>query len=398
MMGDDGEKFGAWPTTWEHCWGERRWVERFFEALEANADWLTTTTPSTWLDGAPADRPRLRPDRLVRRDGRVGAAGRREPGRSRTCSTPRQKRAPAGGALAARRVLAQLPGQVPRDQRPPQADAPDLGQGRRACRPERSGSGRSTTSTRASRTTATGTACSAGSTSATCGSRPTSTSSRPRTWPTGRPASSRPRECRDLDLDGLDEVRLAGPGQVVAIDLTEGAGIGGWDIRAVRHALCAVMRRRPEAYHETLREHEAKGPAGHAASTEGDGAGLDPRDRPDQGAGPRRQALLRPLRAALRAGPLPAARHRAAGLGDRHRRRARRRGRGRLRGRLGRGRPARRGPRRDGDVRGSRGGGPRHQADRDRRRPPVPQPAPRGHASRTDPRSGSTRGSASNGR
>ena len=20
-MGDDGEKFGAWPTTWEHCWG-----------------------------------------------------------------------------------------------------------------------------------------------------------------------------------------------------------------------------------------------------------------------------------------------------------------------------------------------------------------------------------------
>ena len=23
MMGDDGEKFGAWPTTWQHCWGER---------------------------------------------------------------------------------------------------------------------------------------------------------------------------------------------------------------------------------------------------------------------------------------------------------------------------------------------------------------------------------------
>ena len=50
MMGDDGEKFGAWPTTWEHCWGERHWVERFFSALEANAGWLTTTTPSTWLE------------------------------------------------------------------------------------------------------------------------------------------------------------------------------------------------------------------------------------------------------------------------------------------------------------------------------------------------------------
>jgi alpha-amylase len=50
MMGDDGEKFGAWPTTWVHCWGERDWVERFFSALEANAGWLTTTTPSTWFE------------------------------------------------------------------------------------------------------------------------------------------------------------------------------------------------------------------------------------------------------------------------------------------------------------------------------------------------------------
>ena len=64
-------------------------------------------------------------------------------------------------------------------------------------------------------------------------------------------------ERRDLDMDGQDDVRLAGPGQVVTVDLTSGAGIGGWDIRAVRHALGAVLRRRPEAYHETLRAHEA---------------------------------------------------------------------------------------------------------------------------------------------
>jgi alpha-amylase len=53
MMGDDGEKFGAWPTTWEHCWGAGRWVERFFEALESNADWLSTVTPSAWLAAHP---------------------------------------------------------------------------------------------------------------------------------------------------------------------------------------------------------------------------------------------------------------------------------------------------------------------------------------------------------
>ena len=53
VMGDDGEKFGAWPTTWDHCWGSRRWVDRFFEALEANRDWLTTVTPSAWLAHEP---------------------------------------------------------------------------------------------------------------------------------------------------------------------------------------------------------------------------------------------------------------------------------------------------------------------------------------------------------
>ena len=56
-------------------------------------------------------------------------------------------------------------------------------------------------------------------------------------------------EQADLDMDGVDEVRLTDEGQVVTVDLDGGAGIGGWDIRPVRHALAAVMRRRPEAYH-----------------------------------------------------------------------------------------------------------------------------------------------------
>jgi alpha-amylase len=63
------------------------------------------------------------------------------------------------------------------------------------------------------------------------------------------------RESRlvDLDFDGRDEVLFLHPGQVVAVDLDEGAGIGSWDIRAGRHALTAVMRRRPESYHAKLR-------------------------------------------------------------------------------------------------------------------------------------------------
>ncbi len=66
-------------------------------------------------------------------------------------------------------------------------------------------------------------------------------------------------------MDGVDEVRLSDEGQVVTIDLDGGGGIGAWDIRAVRHALAAVMRRRPEAYHETLRQFDERAEAVGAA-------------------------------------------------------------------------------------------------------------------------------------
>ncbi len=40
---DDGEKFGFWPGTSQWVY-EEGWLEQFLQALEANADWLTTTT------------------------------------------------------------------------------------------------------------------------------------------------------------------------------------------------------------------------------------------------------------------------------------------------------------------------------------------------------------------
>jgi alpha-amylase len=47
-MGDDCEKFGAWPGTYDHCYRDG-WIERFFALLEASADWLVTTPPGEYV-------------------------------------------------------------------------------------------------------------------------------------------------------------------------------------------------------------------------------------------------------------------------------------------------------------------------------------------------------------
>jgi len=41
ILGDDGEKFGIWPGTYDYCW-QKGWIEEFFTALEAKQDWLYT--------------------------------------------------------------------------------------------------------------------------------------------------------------------------------------------------------------------------------------------------------------------------------------------------------------------------------------------------------------------
>jgi 4-alpha-glucanotransferase len=49
LFGDDGEKFGTWPDTKDHCYRDR-WLHRFFDALSENQDWIHMTTPSEAID------------------------------------------------------------------------------------------------------------------------------------------------------------------------------------------------------------------------------------------------------------------------------------------------------------------------------------------------------------
>ncbi len=73
VMGDDGEKFGLWPGTFEHCWGDVNpkpvlsegeaspkpnsqsgWMEEFFRTLEENREWLRTITLAEYAEKFPA--------------------------------------------------------------------------------------------------------------------------------------------------------------------------------------------------------------------------------------------------------------------------------------------------------------------------------------------------------
>ena len=49
VFADDGEKFGAWPGTFQFIY-EEGWLDTFFSLLETNSDWLQTATPSEILD------------------------------------------------------------------------------------------------------------------------------------------------------------------------------------------------------------------------------------------------------------------------------------------------------------------------------------------------------------
>jgi alpha-amylase len=271
-MGDDGEKFGAWPTTFEHCWGKGRWVERFFEALEANAAWLTTVRPSDWLAANPPVGRVYVPTGSYAEMGEWALPAGESVAFTAALHHARETGAPEvrwlRGAfwrnfqvkyreindlhkqmLRASAKVEAMAGGPARD-----AALDHLYRGQsNDCYWHGLFGGIYIAHMRAA-TLAHLIAAEDGADAAL-----------------GSVAGS---ELRDLDLDGRDEVRLASAGQVVSIELDEGGGIGSWDVRAARHALAGVLRRRPEAYHDLLRQHDAE--EAKPAKARPDGAGDAP--------------------------------------------------------------------------------------------------------------------------
>jgi 4-alpha-glucanotransferase len=268
-MGDDGEKFGGWPKTYEHCWGRSAWVERFFTALEANASWLTTVTPSGWL----LDHESV--GRVYLPTGSYAEMG--------------EWALPADEALAfahavrdakleARPEARWLRGAIWRNFQIKYREVNDLHKQmlRVSDQVEEMprGSGRDDARDRLY----------AGQSNdcywhglfggiylpdlRVAALRHLIAAEDLALGGAGAPVES--GLLVDLDLDGTEEVLLVGDGQIVAVKLDEGAGIGRWDLRAAGHPLAAVMRRRPEAYHAKLREHDrlAASPADPTATAQ----------------------------------------------------------------------------------------------------------------------------------
>ncbi len=50
--GDDGEKFGGWPETYQWVY-EERYLHRFFQTLTEASDWLETVTFAEYVDRTP---------------------------------------------------------------------------------------------------------------------------------------------------------------------------------------------------------------------------------------------------------------------------------------------------------------------------------------------------------
>jgi 4-alpha-glucanotransferase len=247
---DDGEKFGAWPGTHELCWTEEQWVDRCFEALNENSDWLSTVTPSQWMadhaavgrvyiptssyvemtewalptseqpvfrevvDSASAlDAPEMR---FLR-----GALWRNFQARYREINDLHKQMQRVSGAVEA------MPAGPDRDRA---VDHLYRGQSN-DCYWHGWFGGiyivHMRMATLAQLIAAEDLAL--GEDGVLHGAA-------------------------DYDLDGIEEVALGTVGQTVIVDVAEGAGIGSWDLRTTNVALASVLRRRPEPYHQRIIE------------------------------------------------------------------------------------------------------------------------------------------------
>ena len=258
VMGDDGEKFGGWPGTFESCWGAGDWIERCFSELEGQSRWLATVRPSDWIDRQPPIGRAAIPSASYLEMTEWALPPEQSILFHRLVSEARSSHDP---------VLPFLRGASWRAFQTRYREANDLHQ-------------------QMLRTSRRVHAMADGPDRERALDHLHRGQSNDAYWhglfggiylPDLRTATLReliraedvatdgdvPASVADHDLDGRDEVLLTSPGQTVLVDLAEGGAVGAWDILEPAVPLLSVMRRRPEASHQRLKD------ARPASATEG---------------------------------------------------------------------------------------------------------------------------------
>jgi 4-alpha-glucanotransferase len=279
MMGDDGEKFGAWPGTFEYCWNSEHWVDRCFDAIEASREWLAMVTPSEWLSRRPPTTRVYFPTSSYVEMTEWVLPPDETPVFTRLLEDARERDLPAARYLrggfwrnyqARYREINELAKQMLRvsDIVDAMPDAGPGGPARKALALDHLYRGQSNDcywhglfggiyivhmrmATLANLIAAEDMAAMA---VAEAG---------------GNPYGAR---LADTDLDAIDEVLVTALGQTVVVDLADGAAVSSWDLRASRVALASVLRRRPEAYHRRLVAHDRAAEETAIGEAEGEAA------------------------------------------------------------------------------------------------------------------------------
>ena len=273
VFGDDGEKFGTWPETKKHVY-EDGWLVRFFDALVANQDWLQVTTPAEAVDNVPPVGKVYLPDCSYREMTEWALPTEQLVEYERIAHEMQDDpRWPALRRFVARRLLAELQGEVPRGRRDvrPHDDGqpPRAGERRRKGAVGRRWSSRPAPScTAASATAAIGTGRSAASTCRTSATPSTSSliaADNVLDRAAGRPETWIEAAADDYNFDGRQEIRLANDRLMALVLPSRGGQMAELDVRRIQHNLLATLTRQPEAYHRKVLAGANSG-NGHCAS------------------------------------------------------------------------------------------------------------------------------------
>jgi len=271
VFGDDGEKFGTWPETHKHVYGDG-WLERFFDALTANRGWIHMTTLAEAMDHvAPAGKIYL-PDASYREMTEWALPVQRQVEYEQVAEQmEHDPRWPTLRPFVRGGFWRNFHVKYPESN---EMYSRMLGISLRLERLKRTGAAGEAVR-EAERDLYRG-QCNCAYWHGAFGGiylphlrnavyRHLIAAEGHLNRAEGRPAQWVEAEANDLDLDGRQELRLANDKLVALLAPHRGGQLYELDVRAVRHNLLAGLTRRPEAYHRKVLAGESAGEEGCAS-------------------------------------------------------------------------------------------------------------------------------------